>query len=73
MAAQQPFHGQPATLPRAMLLDGLQAIGTAGGREAATGPDHRGDEAPIEGDASQKNSSESLIHRPSQVVGESAR
>ena len=73
MAAQQPFHGEPASLPRAMLLDGLQAIGTAGGREAATGPDHRGDEAPIEGDASQENSSESLIDRPSQVVGESAR
>ena len=73
MAAQQPFHGEPASLPRAMLLDGLQAIGTAGGREAATGPDNRGDEATVEGDAGKENSSESLINRPSQVVDESAR
>ena len=44
MAAQQPFHGEPAPLPGTMLLNSLQAIGAAGGREAATGPDHRGDE-----------------------------
>ena len=54
MAAQQPFHGEPAPLPGTMLLNGLKAIGAAGGGKAAAGPDHRGDEVPIKADQSDE-------------------
>ena len=38
---------------RGLFLNGLQAIGAAGGRESAAGADHRGDETPVKADAGQ--------------------
>ena len=73
MAAQQPFHGEPAPFPRSMFLDGLQAVGAAGGCEAAAGPDHRGDEAPIKPNPCQENSRQSLVQRLSHLGHRAAR
>ena len=47
-----------------MLLDGLQPIGTAGGSEATTRPDHGGNEAAIKADQGQ--------HQPSQAAVDAA-
>ena len=48
MAPQQSLDGEPASPPGAVTLNGLKAIGAAGGSEPASRSDHRGDEAAVE-------------------------
>lgn len=44
VAAQDALQGQPATFPWAVLLDGLQSVGAAGGGIPALSPQQRGQE-----------------------------
>ena len=61
MAAQQSLHCEPTTLPGAMLLNRLQAIGAAGRREPAARADEGRDEPAVEPDQSQHQRSDHPI------------
>jgi len=57
MAAEQALEGEPAAAPEAVKRDGLGGVFGAGGEEATGGRQERGEEAPVEGDGGDDDSS----------------
>ena len=54
MAGAEAAEGEPATFEGAVLADGLEAVGAAGGGKAAFGPEKRGYSTLVKADDADK-------------------
>jgi len=62
MAGAEAAEGEPATLERAVLADGLEAIGAAGGGKPAFGPEKRGYGTLVKADDANEQYGEQFFH-----------